>query len=215
MTEAELSSLPPGTQVITRADAAAFLTDPDRQLYLAPFLQREVTLSAAARELALPLGRVHYWAGRLVQLDLLRVTRAAPRAGRAVRHYTATAPAFFVPFALTAAETVAAQITHDQEVRQRHLSAAHARALGQLPPGHGQLIERMPETDEGLRIRSVPEGAPGTPLLSTWLERPYRHADALALRADLDALAKRYAALPEPDEGDARTYCLRLALAPM
>ena len=69
----------------------------------------------------------------------------------------------------------------------------------------------MPEPDEGLKIRALPAGPPGTPLFSTWLERPYRHADALALRAELEALANHYVALPEPDGARGR----RTALARM
>ena len=191
------------------------LSDPQRSSYIGPFLDREVALTEVARALHMPLGRTHYWATRLLALGLIRVSRVRQRAGRPVRYYRSVAPAFFVPFAATPAETLEADLIREGTTLERRLGSAHARALGGLPHDHGTLIARTGADGNGIRTHRLPERSTNTPVYSTWLERPYRDADARALLAELQALAQRYSTLPEPEGGEGRAFCLRLALAPL
>lgn len=207
--------MPAGTYIVSDPQAAAFLSDPERSFYLGPFLDREVALTEVAQELQLPLGRMHYWVTRLLALGLIRVSRVQQRPGRPVRYYRSIAPAFFLPFAATPAETLEAQLVREGITYQRRMSGAQARASGDLPRDHGTLITRTGVDGHGIRAQPFPERNTDTPVFSTWLERPYRDADAQALLAELQALAERYSTLPEPEEGEGRVFYLRLALAPL
>ncbi len=221
MKPAKLSSktreadLPPGTHVVSNAKAAAFLSDPEHNGYFSPFLEREVTLSEVALELQVPLNKLHYWVTKMLELGIVHVTRIQKRAGRAVRYYSAVAPAFFVPFSAIPAETFEAQLTLEDVSRQRRLSSAHARARGELPPHCGTLMARMDGANSGIRIESFPKRRSNDLTFNVWLERTFRSEDARALLAELRALEEHYSSLPEPKPGQGQQFCLRLALAPV
>ena len=219
MTSTKLSSsfskleLPPHTKIVTNPAAAAFLSDPEKNAYLSPFLDQDMTLVVAARALELPLNQMHYWAKRLLNLGLIEVRSTQKRGGRPIQHYRSTAPAFFVPFSATPLETLEAQLIHDNLIRQRQMSTAHARALGELPPDYGTLISRLGTDKNRIRFQAI-HGSSINPLIfSTWLARPFQAEDAQKLHAELQTLTERYANLPEPDEG--RMVYLRLALVPL
>lgn len=74
---------------------------------LGAFLERENSVSRAARVLELDLRAVHRHVLALLNAGLLRLVREEKRAGRPVKVYTAVAPAFFVPFSATEAAGVA------------------------------------------------------------------------------------------------------------
>lgn len=209
------ADLPLGTHVVSDPKAAAFLSDPEYNSYFCPFLEREVTLSEVASELNVPLNKLHYWVTKMLDLGLVRVIRSRKRAGRAVRYYSAVAPAFFVPFAAIPAESFEAQLTLEDVSRQRRLSSAHARARGELPLRYGTLIARMNGAYSGIRIEPFPKRRFDDLTLNVWLERPFCAEDARALLVELRALEERYSGLPEPKRGQGQQYCLRLALAPV
>ncbi len=209
------TDLPPGTHVVSNPKAATFLSDPEHNSYFGPFLNREVTLSQVALELQVPLNKLHYWVTKMLVLGLLQVTKTQKRAGRAVQYYSAVAPAFFVPFAAIPAETFEAQLTLEDVSRQRRLSAAHARARGELPLHYGTFIARMDGVYSGIRIEPFPQKRAEDLTYGVWLERPFRAEDARALLAELKVLEERYSSLPEPKLGKGKSFCVRLAVAPI
>lgn len=109
--------------------AGRLLSDPEWVGYLGPFLGRESSISAAARELRRPLDAVRYRVRRLLRAGLVEVVREVPRAGRAVRIYRSTADGFVVPFDVTPfadhEERLRASLASGNEVVVR----AAARAL--------------------------------------------------------------------------------------
>jgi hypothetical protein len=209
------ANLPLGTYVVNDPRAATFLSDPEHNGYFSPFLERELTLSELALELQVPLNKLHYWVTKMLELGLVRITRVQKRAGRAVRYYSAVAPAFFVPFAAIPAETFEAQLTLEDVSHQRRLSRAHARARGELPLEFGTLMARMDGANSGIRIEPFPKKCAEDLIYGVWLERPFRSEDARELLAELRALEERYSSLPEPKRGQGKPFCLRLALAPL
>jgi hypothetical protein len=209
------ANLPSGTHIVNDLRAAAFLSDPEHNGYLLPFLEREVTLSEAASELQVPMNKLHYWVTKMLELGIIRVTRTQKRAGRAIQYYSAIAPAFFVPFAAIPAETFEAQLMLEDVSRQRRLSSAHARARGELPLKYGTLIVRMEQTQSGIRIEPFPKWRSSDLTFSVWLERTFYLEDAQALLAELKILEERYSSLPEPEISKGKPFFLRLALSPM
>jgi hypothetical protein len=76
-----------------------FLDSRIRRLLLA-FVDRPLSVAAAARLVGEPIGRVHYHVTSRVRRGLLRVVREEKRAGRPVRYYRAAAASFLVPLDL-------------------------------------------------------------------------------------------------------------------
>ena len=64
-------------------------------------MESSMTISLASRQLRRDIRGVHRDARALLDAGLLSVISIEPRAGRAIRHYQATAKAYFVPRALT------------------------------------------------------------------------------------------------------------------
>ncbi len=94
-------------QVAVRDPAAvALLVHPKALVALAPFLEHERSLSAAAAEAGLKLPTLTYWVKRLLAVGLLIETRRQQRVGSAIRYYQSRERAFFVPYAALPAEVV-------------------------------------------------------------------------------------------------------------
>ncbi|MBB6098438.1 hypothetical protein HNR42_001872 [Deinobacterium chartae] len=204
MTAVQLSSVP---VVIHDPEAAGLLCDPTRVRYLHPFLDREVTLSAAAAELGIPLSRMHYWAERLLALGLITVTRSERRSGRPIRHFRSVAPEFRVAFSATPLGSLEELLSRNDGSYQRLLNRAEARQMTRL---EGEWSLRLYREPGGAVHGEGGFGRPREAAFSGWLKRPLSGAQARALRAELEALMERYARL-EPDD-DQPTYLLRLAL---
>lgn len=79
--------------------AAQVLTDPRALRYFAPFMRGSVTLTEAARAAGTSPQAMKYWLKKFLDANLVK---AAPSArSRGATRYTATAPAYLVPFDAT------------------------------------------------------------------------------------------------------------------
>lgn len=219
--------LPRGWRTVTDAGAAETITDPRRLRFLAPFVGRERTVAAVARELAVSPHRMLYQVRRLLRLGLIEVVREEARAGRAVRHYRAVADGFFAPFALTGAETPEQLARRVSDDSRRILEVQVGRAwmaAGGDPGGWGITVYRAP--DGGVNTSLVPTPTPEAPrsffeaLLApggpaVWdshIALALSREDAKALQRELGTLAERYRAREQPG---APTHLIRLAMAPL
>lgn len=86
---------------ITNSAASEYLANPTNFRCLVVFLGREITMSQAAEILEMNLSRMHYQVARLLELELIRVTRHETRAGRAIKYYSAIPERLFLPFDTT------------------------------------------------------------------------------------------------------------------
>lgn len=213
MTGNKLTSFPDGVKVVSDPDAAAFLSDAARQHYLRPFMLGETTLSQMGSELALPLNLAHYWAQKLLRWGLIHETRRVARAGRPIRYYQANAPAFFVPFQLTPAVNLEAQLLEEALSRQRRLVKAQVKQIGERPVGHGVLVTLDPQSVRALRRIPLPDWDEKPQVFNVWLERPLTAEHAARLRQELQDLTDRYASLPEVGEQQSEMFLLHVGLA--
>ena len=84
--------------VVTDASSAKLLLgDSRRRHLLLSFVPRARSIGEVATTSALPMARAHYLVTDLARRGLLKIEQVAPRAGRAIRFYRASAPAFFIP----------------------------------------------------------------------------------------------------------------------
>ncbi len=188
---------------ISKTSTAALLLDPAKTQYLERLMQREWSIAALSADLAHDLSSVHYHVGQLVKHDLVCITRTEKRAGRSVKHYRASAPSFFVPFALTDFETLLAfwqailEPSHTAFVRKL---VAVAERRNSDPQGWGVLLEC--DALSGLKLRSEPRPAfaPTDPV--SWLSEDdlkLTHAEARALQLELRAVIAKYQHLSGPN----------------
>ena len=202
---------------VTTVEAAELLCDPGLQRYLEPFIGRECTVAQAAGELGLKTNSLLYRVQRLQAAGLLKVVREVPRAGRAVKVYRSVADRFYVPFALTRAETLAALFLKLDTPLQTLFYQNMAHVMAQTETDIGLSVWRAGEADVRTRISSGPEKLfdpldPKAPSALTFWSPEVRLEpdDAKALLRELVALIERY-----HHRAGSQRYLLHLGLAPL
>lgn len=206
--------------------AALFLMNPDSFRYFEPFLAQSSTVSSVARRLGVDASSVLYRVKQMRSLGLLEITQTEPRAGRAIRHYRSASDEFFVPFALTSADTLRSLSAQFTTEFQRSFDSAYAKALEQsgIASDLGIRIWRNPDGHTSRDLMPAAQ-ASGDTTFSAWLlaaSMPAiwnQHAwlrlsesDGKALQLELARVWQTF--LSREDERG-RLYALRLGLTPL
>jgi len=212
-----LSTPSSGTLSVTDPAMAAALMNPTTLRQLEPFLNRERTVSEAAREAGVKPNTMLARVKRFVALGLLVVTREEPRAGRAVKVYRSRASSFFVPYEVTPAETLEAAMRERDHYWETLLRKNVVRVRSEDVGSWGTRIYRDPRGRLQVQAAVTPEQnytllAPERPAaLSAWRDAVYLdYGDAKALQAELFSLLKKY-----QQKTGAQRYILHLGLAPI
>lgn len=184
------------TEITSEAAARVFANERSRLILLA-LIDRTRSPAELAVLTSTRLSLLSYHLKRLVTLGLARVEYEMPRAGRAVRHYRATAKSFFVPARLTGPLP-----RHD---RTAHLQAALERSFA------GSYSGVLYDHDRGPRMRIVSDGEGPRGATDLWHRCALAPDDVRALSRELFELFDRYARLDRPN---GRRYILHAALAP-
>lgn len=208
---------PARTLVVEDGAAASALLDPSTVRHLAPFLGAELSVTEAARLTGEKPNTVLKRVRRLVDLGLLEVTRVKERAGRPVRLYSAVADVFFVPFAVTEAESyeeaLRAREAYAEELLQRNVVRARLEAFGDwgtriYKDERGRLQVQTAVTPDA-NVTMLDPGAPA--VLSAWRDTVMLdYEDAKALQRELFDLLMRYL----EKEGSQR-YVVHVGMAPV
>lgn len=119
----------PSPLVLDEPKAALALTDLSQLPLLAMFLRGEATVSQAAERLGTDLDEVYYRVRKLERFGILEVVSQEKRKGRPIKHYRATARAFFAPFAVLPHETFERALVESWRVFEERRAAGAARAL--------------------------------------------------------------------------------------
>ncbi|WP_229784529.1 hypothetical protein [Deinococcus radiotolerans] len=219
-----------GWQRLEDPAAARVLADAYTRQFFEPFIYRERRVSDVARDLGVSTNAMLYRVRQFQRLGLLEVTRTEPRAGRAVHHYRATSPRYFVPFAVTDAASVQALYEASLDNTRRSVLDALTRAWSELADDPRWFGLYTSGTERGLDTHVLLPFPPGQPqasgsggLLDALLGDPYpaiwdntttltlRPEDAKALQRELRDLHARYRARSTPDGA---AHLLRLTLIP-
>ena len=202
--------------IVENLEAAKALLRPETRRFLEPFLDRPCTVSQAALELGVKPNALLYRVNQLWRLGLLRVEREEPRVGKPIKVYRSSAPAFFVPFALTPAETIEDLVLP----LEREWSSRFARNAAALMAGYpGPLGVGVWRVESG-EVIAKPRPRPPAPFDATlfercpilslwWVELHLDEDQAASLRKAMMALLERSTARP-----GARRYIVHLGLAP-
>ena len=205
---------------VRQAAQAELLFDERARRVLAPFVGQASSAARAAQSLGMPLNTLLYQVRRLLDAGLLIVTQEERRAGRAVRHYRASAERFTVPYALTPAETpevlLAAQHAGPDARLRRDLVSAGLELLEQQGTEGVGVQVTLDGPRLVLRNMVGPDAEwnflePAAPaMVDYWLEDVHLDfEEAKALQGELCELVARYRT-----KRGGQAYTLRLALAP-
>jgi len=201
---------------VTSREAAELLLEDSALVALAPFLERERTLSEAARELGWKLPRLTKWVTRLVNAALLEITRTEARAGSPVKHYRAAAPVLYLPYTAVTAEAIDAFRARTQVQLGQYLQRGLERAYGEAAGAWGLQVRRHPTGTTGVHEVQAPGtemqlARPGVPpALRLWDELRLEDADAQAFVQEFWTLVETYRAR----QGAGR-YLVSFGLAPL
>ncbi|GEM44863.1 hypothetical protein DC3_04980 [Deinococcus cellulosilyticus NBRC 106333 = KACC 11606] len=179
-------------------EAAQLLTDPRQVEVLKPFLQREISVPEAARELKVKANSLLYQVRKMERLNLITFTRMRGRQ----KLYQSTADAYFVPFDLSTADTF-----------QGFLDAQYLAKLDRFTYSYSQSMLRLMGVPVGIGIKRDPVNgvaysflskdgesslspeilAPeGPAILTLWTRLFLDPEDAKELQQDLAGLYARY-----------------------
>ncbi|MBO9574376.1 MAG: helix-turn-helix transcriptional regulator [Sphingobium sp.] len=183
------------------AQAASF-GNPLRCRLLVACVHEELSLSQLQKRFGVPLSKLHYHIGQLLDVGLIAVSRTQPRAGRPIRLYRAIAGKFLVPHAFLADApgenfaTELRQLLRDENDRDDELSLLYA-----------------PAADGNLRIRLVrSEDAEPARAFERWRLMKLNPGQRAALAQELSDVIERHAALDPAVGGE--TYLVHAAFAP-
>lgn len=177
--------------------AAAALLDPAAQAMVLSFTA-PASIADVARAHGYDLKRLHHHVQRFCRLGLLEVVETKARAGRPIKLYRTTAPAFFVPHA-AARELATEGLARD--LREGLAVAAKRPGKGYYVYADGEGTPRR----EAARSDTPPEAA------EMWRILRLSPEEIAELSAELDQLLTRYL---RSAKGPGRTYLLHAALAP-
>ncbi len=202
---------------ITNTKAAAYLCNPQRSVFLYPFIGRERSASEVAQEYKANLKAYLYQIERMQQLGLLRHTQTKTRKGSPVKYYRAVADSFFVPFTATNLESLESMVDAWSQSLQPVFLKSFIHGLESTGEHWGVRIAR--ENNGLLSIAAANNAvaaldllAPDVPvLLEGWLtDLHLDQTDAKAFQHELVSLYLRYLG-----RNGAQRYIIRMALAPM
>lgn len=202
-------------RIVADEAAGRWLVRPSGLRQLEPFLGPPRTVAEVARASGDKPNTVLRRVQRLMRLGLVEIAATTPRAGRAAKHYRATADVFFVPFEATgAADLEGALAERDgywERLLRRHVVRARREAMGTW----GTRIYRDARGRVQLQTAVSPAAnvtmldADMPVALSAWRDQVWLdHSDAKALQRELYALVQRYGAKRGPQR-----YVVHVGLA--
>ncbi|WP_189005420.1 hypothetical protein [Deinococcus roseus] len=201
---------------VSDPEVAAFLTEAASVRYFEPFLGQECTLKDAASQLKISMSGLFYWLQRMLDLQILEVSRIQERRGRAIKHYRSVADGFFIPFHLTRAGTHEDMLRDREKPQQDLLIRSMARVREKQPQKWGILLSRE---EPGL-IRSMfasadgpaKAGAQSPASMSGWITAHLSPAQASMLQQRMQDLLQEVTLMGEAGEGE--HYVLHVGMAP-
>lgn len=200
---------------VTSPDVLRALSNPELLKALSVFLGRERSVTQAAQDARLTVKRMHALTWRLLHLELLRVVRATPRAGRPIKVYTTVAPALFLPFEATSFDSFERALDRAEEpFRQMYFKALAQVALS----SNTRWGLRVTREGKAMHVRAgapfdhrALDGAQEAAMPLSWsLDMQLSFEEARSLEGELEALRTKYA-----DKGGGQRYALRVAFAPV
>ncbi len=198
-------------------DAADYLSNPFKAVFIYPFIGRARSASEVAAEQGVKLNAMAYRIERLQQLGLLKAAGNQRQRGRAVKLYRATADAFFVPLSSTSLENLESMIEQWSQSLQPIYLHALARTLSDRDRNWGVRISReadgllliAPATGEEAFYNYFEPDAPA--IIEGWFsDLRLDDGDAKALQGELLMLYLKYLG-----RKGKRRYLLRVGMTPM
>ena len=201
--------------------AAAVLTDQRGWNLLIILINEEATLSKLAHEMNMSLPALNYRLKKLLELDLVKVSRTEKRKGSPIKYYRATATHFFVPFEVTTFESLTDLLASTMAPFERRISHEIARLLVEAGKGWGLNFFAGRQGGFNFTFSPVPEKGDSCLKQSLQPAFPAVHDKVLMLKLDFDTAKALQRDLQEVYERyhqqlrGQQSYLLRIALVPL
>lgn len=163
---------------ITNPQAAAIFTNSRMRRLLMQYAGEARSVSAVSQRMNMDLKQVHYCTRRLLNLKLLKVAQVLPRAGRPMKLYRTVADSFLVPDEL-------------MDVPSTQGLANELRSLLADGGDRGALLLTLGPAGEP-RVQLEGTGDSRNPNFELWRILRLNRSDMLGLRADLEAVLRKY-----------------------
>ncbi|MFB9993118.1 winged helix-turn-helix domain-containing protein [Deinococcus oregonensis] len=135
---------------VATSPQAGLLLDPELRPLLQYLMQGARSAAEVARQLDLPLARASYLLSKLERAGVAFVERVDGRAGRPIKRYRVSAR-WFIPYGVTAAETLDALWWEQLRPRMAQMAALAARQVQGRAPVWGLWLSKG-KTDSSLEI---------------------------------------------------------------
>ena len=211
--------LPEVFHTVRDAEQARLLSDTRSRVFFEPFLGRELSVSAAAREVGCSLHAMLYRVRVFVSAGLLHVVKEEARAGRSIKHYRSAHDAYYIPLEMTPYAELEERIRVQFAPNAEMLVQAWSHLLREV----GQRGRRLYRDSAGF-VSSISDSGdekrhffdfsnPNFPAaFDFFLELHLPQDEAKRLQLELLALHKRY--LPYQAKSGDKAYIFQAALVP-
>lgn len=194
------STLKKMTRTLTHPRALELLLEAHTFTCLEMLLQKECTLSQLAQKTRLSAGSTLYRIQQLMAYGFVEVAHEEKRSGRAIKHYRTTAEAFYIPFAITSAETAESMCWRMVAPLFQHaMNALLKQARDQNTPLEkgGILFQKDPSGEAQIKMVSENLKSDYTRTASSahhfhWETLHLTHEQARALNTEMMALLSKY-----------------------
>ncbi len=209
--------LPETFFTVQDAEQAHLLSDVKTRAYFEPFLGRELSVLAAAREVGCSLHAMLYRVRVFVGAGLLRIVREEARAGRPIKYYRSAHDAYFIPLEMTPYAELEERLSVQFAPSVNMLTKSWSHLLREI----GQHGRRLYRDDAGFVFSdSGEEGQHFSDYRSLnfpaafdfFLELHLPQEEAKRLQLELVELYKRY--LPCREKSGDKAYIFQAALVP-
>jgi hypothetical protein len=198
------------SHVVGSPQAAATLAAGRGTTYLQPYFDQPTSIAEAARSLAKPLARVHYWTHRWHDLGILEVAEVIARKGRPIRRYRTVADVIEVPPQLLPHSLFEQQLAR----ANRELVAGMEAAVPEVTLGGLLRIHKPPGEHSVTTDRTLdgPRTGRGDVLQCNFTASLDRE-EAAQLRQELEQLRDRWT--QKAGRLGAGTHLVALAITPL
>jgi hypothetical protein len=183
---------------IENPETIALLQATEFRTCLTHLMAREWTAATLAKQMEIGLGSLHYRLQKLHKHGLVQVTREEKRSGRSIKHYSAVAKSFFLPYSITDFVTQqafwAAVLQPRFEGFLEHLVQNLERHDAD-PNQTGLLVQHIDGV--GLNVQNLPRQPQKVQGMVSWLEEEelrLSHEQAQNFKLELKSLLKKYQA---------------------
>jgi hypothetical protein len=198
---------------VTDPNVGLFLVSRAKARYLFPFIHKEYSLSEAAKELNITLVKMRYWATKMEDLGLIRVTRVVQRKGSPIKYYRSVAHKFTFALELLSNDEVDEIVFNETELPIYKRATKALSETGRKHVKEWQLQVYMSDQTTAHAVQPKHSSLEDAGISNIWWLYRLTPEQAKAFHTELTELNRRYNKLSEENPKTTSLYINHLMLA--